>query len=376
MRGVTTGKVRIKIMVKLSECLTAEQYADILEVSENPAVPWDELTGKTVLITGAAGFIGYYLTAALLLRNDLHDAGIRVLGVVRNIDKAMAKFDRMSEREDLVLFEVDVCDIELGNVIFSYTKRSMGTAPNVDSWNSGVDYIIHAASQASAWHFENDPVGTMRANLIGTDNVLETARKLDSRVLIVSSLKVYGDVDIDSYKSCYAVGKRAGETLAVSYSKQFGVDVRIARPSYIFGAASLRDDRVWAQFIANVVNKENILLKSAGAVYRSFCYVSDTAAGLLTILLKGEPNTAYDIASEIGNISIRDFAEKAVETFPERNLSLSFANPADEAEPTSMAREILDGTKLEELGWKASVDISEGIRKSVDIIEADMPLFA
>ena len=102
----------------------------------------------------------------------------------------------------------------------------------------------------------------------------------------------------------------------------------------------------------------------------------DTAAGLLTILLKGEPNTAYDIASEIGNISIRDFAKKAVETFPERNLSLSFANPADEAEPTSMAREILDGTKLEELGWKASVDISEGIRKSVDIIEADMPLFA
>ena len=376
MRGVTTGKARIKIMVKLSECLTAEQYADILEVSENPAVPWDELTGKTVLITGAAGFIGYYLTAALLLRNDLHDAGIRVLGVVRNIDKAMAKFDRMSEREDLVLFEVDVCDIELGNVIFSYTKRSMGTAPNVDSWNSGVDYIIHAASQASAWHFENDPVGTMRANLIGTDNVLETARKLDSRVLIVSSLKVYGDVDIDSYKSCYAVGKRASETLAVSYSKQFGVDVRIARPSYIFGAASLRDDRVWAQFIANVVKKENILLKSAGAVYRSFCYVGDTAAGLLTILLKGEPNTAYDIASEIGNISIRDFAKKAVETFPERNLSLSFANPADEAEPTSMAREILDGTKLEELGWKASVDISEGIRKSVDIIEADMPLFA
>ena len=364
------------IMVKLSDFMTKEQYADILEVTENPAVPWDELTGKTVLITGAAGFIGYYLTAALLLRNDLYNAGIRVLGVVRNIDKAFAKFGVMTEREDLVLFEVDVCDPELGNVIFAYTKRNMGTAPDEESWNSGVDYIIHAASQASAWHFENDPVGTMRANTIGTDNVLETARKLDSRVLIVSSLKVYGDVDIDSYKSCYAIGKRASETLAVSYSKQFGVDVRIARPSYIFGAASLRDDRVWAQFIANVVKKEDILLKSSGAVYRSFCYVTDTAAGLLTILLKGEPCKAYDIASEIGNVSIRDFAKTAVETFPERNLSLAFEKPEDAAEPTSMTREILDGTALYGLGWKASVDISEGIRRSVDIIEADTALFA
>ena len=195
-------------------------------------------------------------------------------------------------------------------------------------------------------------------------------------MLIVSSLNVYGDVDIDSYKSCYAIGKRASETLAVSYSKQFGVDVRIARPSYIFGAASLRDDRVWAQFIANVVKKEDILLKSSGAVYRSFCYVTDTAAGLLTILLKGEPCKAYDIASEIGNVSIRNFAKTAVETFPERNLSLAFEKPEDTAEPTSMAKEILDGTALYGLGWKASVDISEGIRRSVDIIEADTALFA
>ena len=75
-------------------------------------------------------------------------------------------------------------------------------------------------------------------------------------------------------------------------------------------------------------------------------------------------------------MSIRDFAKTAVETFPERNLSLAFEKPEDTAEPTSMAREILDGTALYGLGWKASVDISEGIRRSVDIIEADTALFA
>ena len=198
----------------------------------------------------------------------------------------------------------------------------------------------------------------------------------EDRILHELLEETQGYVDIDSYKNCYAMGKRASETLAASYAKQYDMNVKIVRPSYIFGAASLRDDRVWAQFIANVVKRENILLKSNGAVYRSFCYVTDTAAGLLTILLKGEPNKAYDIASEIGNVSIRDFAKKAVETFPERNLTLAFENPADSAEPQSFSREILDGSSLEELGWKASVDISEGIRKSVDIIEADTALFA
>ena len=81
------------------------------------------------------------------------------------------------------------------------------------------------------------------------------------------------------------MGKRASETLAASYCKQFGLNVKIARPSYIYGASSLTDDRVWAQFIANVVRHENILLKSNGAANRSFCYVTDTVSALIYIML-------------------------------------------------------------------------------------------
>ena len=110
------------------------------------------------------------------------------------------------------------------------------------------------------------------------------------------------------------------------------MDIKIVRPSYIFGAASLDDDRVWAQFIANVVRGENILLKSNGAPYRSFCYVTDTAAAMLMVLLKGENMYPYNISSEGGNVTIRDFAKKAVEAFPEKGLTLSFANPEDEKE--------------------------------------------
>ena len=360
-------------MNKVSSVIEGQLYNDILEVTED-SIDWSSLNNKTVLITGAAGFIAYHLVAAMLLRNDNYDAGIKVIGMVRNMERAKAKYGALADRGDLVLVEQDVCasfDIE-----------------------DSVDYVIHAASQASAWHFENDPVGTINANLAGTINALEFAKKQDERnpeskttTLIVSSLKTYGKVtdgshelfeetqgyvDIDSYKNCYAMGKRASETLAASYSKQYGMNVKIVRPSYIFGAASLDDDRVWAQFIANVVRGEDILLKSSGAPFRSFCYVTDTARAILRVLLDGENMQPYNISSKIGNVTIRGFARKAVEAFPEKGLKLSFANPEDEAEPVvdynSQTPEIMNSEKLEKLGWKAQVDISEGIKRAVAIL--------
>ncbi len=347
--------------------IKGQLFDDIKEVAETD-MDWSQLEGKTVLITGASGFISFHLVAALLLRNDMYNSNITVMGMIRSLDRALKKYGNLAEREDLILEEQDVCtpfDLLLP-----------------------ADYVIHAASQASNWHFENDPVGTIRANLVGTDNALEYARRCGAVTLIVSSLKTYGLVtdgshelmeesqgyiDPDSYKNCYAVGKRASETLAASYAKQYGLDVKLVRPSYIFGAASLDDDRVWAQFIANVVRGENILLKSNGAPYRSFCYVTDTARAILMVLLKGENVFPYNISSKEGDVTIRDFAKKAVEAFPERGLSLSFANPEDEKEVTidysKQTPEIMNSDKLRGLGWEPYVDITEGIKRAVRILE-------
>ena len=363
--------------MKVNECITGQLYRDIEEIAQD-SIDWNQLKNKRLLITGANGFIAYYLVAALLLRNDLYSDNIKVVGIVRNMDRALAKYGPLADRDDLELIGQDVC--EPFNV------------------QGKVDFVIHAASQASAWHFENDPVGTINANLVGTSNALNFAKAQNdansaqgkndkTTTLIVSSLKTYGAVtdgshelleetqgyvDIDSYKNCYAMGKRASETLAASYAKQYGMSVKIVRPSYIFGAATLDDDRVWAQFIANVVRGESILLKSAGAPYRSFCYVTDTVRAILMVLLKGEDMQPYNISSEIGNVTIRGFAKKAVEAFPEKNLTLSFANPEDEAEPvvdyTKQTPEIMNSDKLTGLGWKAFVDITEGIKRAVAIL--------
>ena len=343
-------------------------YKDVYEITRTE-IPWEDFNNKTILITGAGGFIGYYLTASLLLRNDLHNQNIKVLGMVRNEENAKLKYGSLLNRNDFELVVQDVC--------------------NKFNINENVNYIIHEASNASAWHFEHRPVETINANLIGTMNVLEFARKInDCKVLFISSLKVYGNVhdgsknlkednigyiDHTSYKNCYAQGKRAAETLCATYNKQYEMDIKIARPSYIYGASKLDDDRVWAQFFANVVRRQNILLKSNGGTYRSFCYVSDTVSALLTILLKGENITPYNISSEENNITIRNFAKMSVNVFPERNLSLSFANKEDEIEPSisylSSTPEILDNTRLCELGWESKVDLKEGIKRSIYTIE-------
>ena len=351
----------------VEENIKGRLFEDVKEItSYDPG--WDRLDGKKILITGAGGFISFYLVSSLLLRNDTKSAGITVIGLVRNKKRAEEKYGKLAEREDLMLVEQDVCSH------FEIEEKA--------------DYVIHAASQASAWHFENDPVGTIRANLVGTDNALMYAKESGAVFLLVSSLKVYGDVtngskelveetqgfvDPDSYKNCYAVGKRAAETLSASYAKQYGMSVKIVRPSYIYGAASLDDDRVWAQFIANIVRGESILLKSSGAPYRSFCYVTDTARAILKVLVSGENMQPYNISGEAGNVTIRGFAKKAVEAFPERGLTLSFANKEDEAEPvqdySKKTPEIMSPEKLEALGWKAQVDISEGIKRAVAILE-------
>ncbi|MFV0343466.1 MAG: NAD-dependent epimerase/dehydratase family protein [Anaerocolumna sp.] len=356
------------MVCRVESVVTRNVYDDIFPITQID-IPWERFKNKIVFITGANGFISYYLVVALMIRNDLYQDNIKVIGMVRNEAKAKAKFGQLANRSDLELFVGDVCEQ------FKIDEK--------------VDFIIHAASQASAYYFENDPVGTIDANLTGTSNVLKLALEKNAESsLFISSLKVYGQVkdgstklveenigfvDQTNYKNCYAIGKRAAETLCASYSKQYNLSVKIARPSYIYGPSSLDDDRVWAQFIANIVKNESILLKSSGAPYRSFCYVTDTAAALLTILLLGENAIPYNISAEHSDTTIRGFARTAVGVFPERNLTLSFEKKEDEVEPDvtkfTVTPEILDGMKLTALGWNATIDLEEGIKRAVRIVE-------
>ena len=354
---------------KVQDCVKKSIYTNLMDIAEAP-ISWDKLRGKTLLLTGAGGFIGYYMTCGILLRNDLYGDNIKVLALERFGDFARKRFGHLLERDDVELIEQDI---------------------TVPIQAERADFVIHAASQASNIEFERDPVGTISANLGGTVNALNYAKDSGAEAaLVVSSLKVYGAlhtgkpyieeddtgyVDFTSYKSCYAVGKRAAETIAASYIKEYGMNVRIVRPSYIFGASRLDDDRVWAQFIANIVRGQDILLKSNGATNRSFCYVTDTVTAMLHVLLDGENGVPYNISNEASNTTIRGFAQAACEVFPERNMKLAFANPEDEImpvpSPNDPTPEIMDNKRIRSIGWEPKVDLKEGIRRAVAILEED-----
>lgn len=354
---------------KVKDYVKKSIYMNLEDIANAP-ISWDKLKGKTLLLTGAGGFIGYYMTCGILLRNDLYGDNIKVLALERFGDFAKKKFGKLLERDDVELIVQDITEP-------IKAERA--------------DFVIHAASQASAIEFERDPVGTISANLSGTENALNFAKASGSEAsLIVSSLKVYGTlhtgkpyieeddngyVDFTSYKSCYAIGKRAAETLAASYSKQYEMNIRIVRPSYIFGASRLDDDRVWAQFIANIVRGQDILLKSNGATNRSFCYVTDTVTAMLHVLLDGENCVPYNISNEASNTTIRGFAQAACDVFPERNMKLAFANPEDEIMPEPSeddpTPEIMDNKRIRSIGWEPRIDLKEGIRRAVAILEED-----
>ena len=349
----------------VKSCVKSGVYDDLYEIASSD-VDFKSFKDSSVLIAGAYGFLGYYLTLSLLLRNDLYSDNCKVIALVRDRKKAEQRFGKLLQRGDLKLCVQDV------------------TEP-IKAEHA--DYIIHAAGYASPERFRSDPSGTADVNLSGTSNLLEFAKAGKSRAaLIISSLKVYGVIygekgkigeddagyiDFASPDNCYAVSKRAAETLAAEYCDEFGMNVKIARPAYVYGAARREDDRVWAQFFRNAAAGEDILLKSDGSAKRSFIYITDAVTALFTILLNGENAVPYNIADDSSNSTIRGFAEKLCGAFPEKSLKLRFLNPVDEQEqkelstPLNRLPDVLDSSRVEALGWKPMVDLEQGIKRAV-----------
>lgn len=326
-------------------------------------LPWFEFAGTTVLVTGANGILPAYIVETLLYLNERHNIPVRILGLVRSKDRAMRRFSNQIRNKNLHLLVQDVCDpVEVGGP---------------------VDFIIHAAGQASPKYFGADPVGTLKANIIGTYNLLELAReKRCKSFLYFSSGEVYGNVnhspisetdygyvDPMALRSCYAESKRMGETMCVSWFHQHGVPVRIVRPFHTYGPGmSLTDGRVFADFVANVVERQNIVLKSSGDAIRAFCYLADATVGFFTVLFKGVNAEAYNIGSDTCEISIRDLAEVMVNLFPEYGLCVVWEN---NKQPTGYLQSrvnkvVPDITKVRALGWAPVFSIEEGFRRTVE----------
>lgn len=332
---------------------------DILQVAEQD-LPWEKLSGTNIFVTGATGLIGGCLVETLLM-NPNRDYQVYASG--RNEDRARKRF------KDFV-----------GDAAFHFVKYDVMQPLESDV---RFDYIIHAASNASPNFFANSPVEVIKSNIDGVANLMDYGLSHGmKRFLYVSSGEVYGEgdgrvftedysgyVDCTKPRSCYPSSKRAAETLCVSYAAEYGVDVVIARPCHVYGPHfTEQDNRVYAQFIRNVLRGEDIVMKSTGEQFRSWCYVVDCVSALLHILLKGSCGKAYNIADAESNITIRELAE-AIATIGGQKVVIDIPDVLEERGFNPVSKSIFSTTFLELLGWTPWNHIPTGLRNTIKEID-------
>ena len=336
-----------------------------LEFITAAKIAWEDLEGKNILITGANGFLPAYMIETILFLNDHRFKNkSKIFALARDKERVMARFSGYGRRKDITFIIQDVCSP------LKISKR--------------MNFIIHAASQATPKFYGVDPVGTILANTVGTANLLTLAVKHKSEgFMFFSSGEVYGEVGSDQVpikedayglvdpmliRSCYAEGKRAGENMCVSWSHQYGVPVKIIRPFHTYGPGMRLDDgRVFADFVSDVVNGRDIIMKSDGSAVRAFCYLADAVVGFFTVLLKGTSVQAYNVGNDEGKISIAELAKILVDILPDKHLKI--IRKENEYAPgyikSKISVNVPDTSKIRQLGWRPFYSIKEGFSRTV-----------
>ncbi len=326
--------------------MSREYEEDLMRICSADFIPWEKLRSKTVFITGATGLIGFNLVNGLLYANRKKTLGMSILALVRDEARAKERFAAVVHAKEPIQWIV-------------------GTVEELPAVAQSVDYIIHCAGQTASKAFVQRPVETIRTSILGTLQTLELARRKHvAGFVYASSMEVYGhppkghkvlETDVCglsplAVRNSYPVSKLQCESLCCAYASEYGIPVVIARLAQTFGPGVHPDDnRIFAEFGHCIQEKQDIVLRTKGETERSYLYAADAVTALLTILLKGQPGKAYNVADENTYCSIAEMAQKvAVSNNIGVRFELDKENECGYPEPVYMD---LDITQLRELGW-------------------------
>lgn len=325
-------------------------------------IPYKFCENKVFLVTGATGFIASYLVDTLMYLNEnTLEEKCTVIALCRSKEKAEQRFGQWLSEGTFIL-QIQSVEDPIDEMIH-------------------IDYIIHAASCSATKEFRRIPVDILTANILGTYNLLEYAKK--SRIasfLFISSGAVYGDVegyrddiketdtfalDFCSAQNSYAEGKRGGEAFCCAYYTQYAVPIKIVRLGHTYGPGiDINDGHVYSDFVGSITRGTDLIINNGGA-RRSFCYVVDAVVAIFQILLLGENGEIYNMANIEETYSIYELASKLVnEAFPERNLKVIC-----KGEIKQIIQPIVNIEKLKKLGWHSDFDVVEGFKRTVKSIE-------
>jgi nucleoside-diphosphate-sugar epimerase len=158
-----------------------------------------------------------------------------------------------------------------------------------------------------------------------------------------------------------------GETICASYLHQHGVPARVVRPMHTYGPGmDLNDGRVFADFVRNIVNGEDIMMNSDGSALRSFCYLSDATVAFFKALIGGSAGEAYNVANPACETSVRELAEKLIAMFPEKRLKIVHKERVDSGYIASkITRCFASIEKMQALGWNPTVTMENGFSRTI-----------
>ncbi len=330
-------------------------------------LPWERLRGKEILITGATGLIGRFLIDVLMQLNSERNINLKIYALCRNKIKAQEIFKCYKESD---FIEVIAHDINKPLLLDDTGK---------------IHFVLHMASNTHPVDYAIDPIGTITANIIGTNHMLLFAEEHEAeRFVFTSSNEIYGenrgDVELFKEEYCgyincntmragYPESKRCGEALCQAYAAQKKLDIVIPRLTRSYGPTMKPDDsKAISQFIRKGVRGEDIVLKSEGKQYYSYTYMADAVSGLLTVLLKGENKEAYNIADQDSDIKLRELAFYIAERTGTKVI-MDVPDKIEQAGYSKATKARLDGQKIKELGWQARYNIRSGLDKTIKILK-------
>lgn len=266
---------------------------------------------KSVLITGANGLIGGFLSDFMCYLNDKHNFNINIYLTSLSEKEKAQRIQHLVNRKDVTYFSWDLAN--------EFPTEKI----------KNVNYVFFASGYGQPKKFIDNKINTILINTIGLNSLLKFCAKNSSSLLYMSTSEIYGSPDdnnvptkeeyngnysITSNRACYISSKRLGEVLCCEYSKQYNFDIKIARIALTYGPGVLfSDDRVLQDFILNGKKNKNIILMDDGSAIRNYIYIVDSIEIMLNILLNGKSNiyniggdkeevTIFDLANKIGNI--------------------------------------------------------------------------
>ena len=305
---------------------------------------------KRTLVTGGAGFLGSFLCEKLL------DQGHEVIALDNFYTGSRKNISHLLDHPSFELIRHDIVEPILLEV----------------------DWIFNMACPASPIHYQYNPVKTVKTSVMGAINMLGLAKRVRARILQASTSEVYGDPEIhpqqESYwgsvnpiglRSCYDEGKRVAETLMMDYHRQNQVDIKLVRIFNTYGPRMhINDGRVVSNFIVAALKEEPLEIFGDGEQTRTFCYVSDLIDVILKMMNKDDFIGPVNIGNP-GEFTIWELSEKILKLTGSRSKIQVRQERSDD--PVRRRPDI--SLAREKLGWEPSVDLEEGLGKTIEYFE-------